>query len=370
MKTMTFRRNAITFDLILVACITAVILAVTACSQKKRPIRYAISPYQDTALPIVAEKNGWYSQAGLNVDVKLLDWENVMSSVAGGAVDVAVMNFNTFQPVYHNINDRGGDVVFYYPLYVFKGGAIMIRQDSGMKTVDDLMEDAKQDPETALKQAIMQLKGKRVITTKGSDMEQIVLSALDRAGLKVDEDVRISDASSADGLRAFLAGEADAYSGGLTERTEARRHGCVELVTSAQLLPPVVDGLVTTKKFAAAHEKELNQLIGLWFKTIAWMEEDLSNRSKVVIDYLSSKGSTRYTVQEYEYAWRHAQVFPKNPEEMDKAILSTNAPYYWKRSWDANNQFLLKDGKITKVVPYDAFVGENVQKALEQSLPQ
>jgi hypothetical protein len=141
----------------------------------------------------------------------------------------------------------------------------------------------------------------------------------------------------------------------------------VELVTSAQLLPPVVDGLVTTKKFAATHEKELNQLIGLWFKTISWMEEDLPNRSRVVIDYLSSKGSTRYTVEEYEYAWHHAQVFPKNTAEMDKAILSTNALYYWKRSWDANNQFLLKDGKITQPVPYDAFVGEKVQRALEQN---
>jgi ABC-type nitrate/sulfonate/bicarbonate transport system substrate-binding protein len=100
----------------------------------------------------------------------------------------------------------------------------------------------KLDLQTALKRAVGQLRGKRIITTKGSDMEQIVLSALDKAGLKPSVDVKMSHAPSADGLRAFLAEEADAYSGGLTERTEARRHGGTELVTSAHLLPPVIDG--------------------------------------------------------------------------------------------------------------------------------
>ena len=355
---------------IVLISIVFIVIFLSGCSPKKVPIRYAISPYQDTALPIVGAKNNWYSQEGLNVEIKLLDWQNVMDSVASGAIDVGVMNFNTFQPVYHNINDRGGNVVMYYPLYVFKGGAIMVRKESGMKTMNDLMADGKMNRDQALKQAISQLKGKRIITTKGSDMEQIVLSALEKAGLKPGIDVKISDASSSDGLRAFLAGEGDGYSGGLTERTEARRHGGVELVTSADLLPPVIDGLVTTKTFASTHKDEMNKLIAVWFRTITWMDEDLDNRSKVVIDYLSSQGATRYTVEEYKYAWQHAQVFPKSPSEMQDTILAASAPYYWKRSWDANNQFLLKQSKISSPVPYEAFEGEAVQKTLGNVVKQ
>lgn len=332
---------------------------------KQMVVRYAISPYQDTALPVVAETNGWYKQEGLNVELKLLDWGNVMDSVASGAVDVAIQNFNSFQPVYFNINTRGGDVVFYYPLYVFKGAAIMVKQDKGLKPLDEFLKDPSLSKEEALRATVLQLKGKRIITTKGTEMEQVVLAALEKAGLKPDVDVKIINSSPADGLRAFIAGDADAYSGGLTERTEARRHGSIELLTSAAVTAPVIDGLVTTKHFAAEHPEELNKLIKLWFKTITWMEEDLDTRSKIVIEYLAAKGSTRYSVDEYKYAWQYAQVFPRNPDDLQKAILQENAQFFWQKSWDANNQFLLKENKIPKPVPYDGFVGDSVQTKLQ-----
>ena len=337
---------------------------------QKTVVRYAISPYQDTALPVVAQTNGWYIQEGLNVELKLLDWGNVMDSVASGAVDVAIQNFNSFQPVYHNINDRGGDVIFYYPLFVFKGAAIMVKKDKGIRTLDEFIKDPNMNKDDALKAAVLQLRGKRIVTTKGTEMEQIVLAAIEKAGLKPDVDVKIINAPPADGLRAFIAGEADAYSGGLTDRTEARRQGAIELLTSAEVTAPVIDGLVTTKTFASQHPEELNKLIKIWFKTIAWMEEDLDSRSTIVIDYLSSKGSTRYSVDEYKYAWQYAEVFPRNQVELNNLILQENGQFFWRRSWDANNQFLLKENKISKFVPYDAFTGDAVQKILEQEKPK
>jgi len=66
-------------------------------------------------------------------------------------------------------------------------------------------------------------------------MEQIVLAALEKAGLQKGKDVKIIHAEPDDGLNAFLGGAGDAYSGGVTERTEARRHGAVELIGSADL---------------------------------------------------------------------------------------------------------------------------------------
>jgi ABC-type nitrate/sulfonate/bicarbonate transport system substrate-binding protein len=323
---------------------------------RRQPIKYAISPYQDTALPFVAERNGWYSENGLNVDLKLLDWGNVMDAVAGGAVDVAIQNFNSFQATYHNINDRGGDVVFYYPLYIFRGAAIMSRPESGMKSVNELIKQTNGNRDEAIRMAAMQLKGKRVITTKGTEMEQVVLAAIAKAGLDPETDVKIVNAQPADGLRAFIAGEADAFSGGLTERTEARRQGAIELLSSADVTAPVIDGLVTTRSFAAKHSKELDQLVEIWFRTIRWMDENLENRSKIVIDYLSSKGSTKYSVDEYKYAWYDAEVFPRDVDAIKKAVFDENAPYFWKKSWDANNKFLMAEKKISRPVPYDAFL--------------
>ena len=354
--------------LILISALLAILIFSLSC-QKREKIVYGVSPYQDTILPVVADLEGWYKEEGLDVEIRVLPWGEVMNSLAAGAVDVAIQNFNSFQAPYHNINERGGDVIFYYPFYVFKGAAIMIRKDGPIKSLEFYLKEYPNSREKAIEETVKQLKGKTVITTKGTEMEQIVLSAIDKAGLKPNQDVKIIHALPDDGLNAFLGGAGDAYSGGLTERTKAKKEGAIEMVESADLAPPVIDGIVTTRKFANSHEKELSKLINLWFKTIRFMEDDLDNRSIIVIDYLGKVGSVKYTVDEYKYTWFYMEVYPKYPEEAKKLFLDENSNFYWKRSWDSNNEFLTKDRKIPAPVPYDAFWGNKVQSIYVSKSP-
>ena len=342
------------------------LLIILGCNSNKKQITYGISPYQDTILPIVAEKQGWYKTEGLDVKIKILEWGDVMNSLAGGAVDIAIQNFNSFQAVYNNINEKGGDVIFYFPYFIFKGTAIMARDTTKFKTINYFLNLYPNNREKAIVETVKQLKGRVVITTKGTEMEQIVLSAMNKAGLK-ESDVKIIHALPADGLNAFLHGDGDFYSGGVTERTEARKHGAIELIETSDLNPPVVDGLVTTEKFAKEHKKELNKIIKLWFKTIQWMEEDLDKRSKLVIEYLSSVSSTKYTLDEYKYTWFHTEVFPRNIDEVNNLTLQPNSYYYWKNSWDSNNQFLISEKKISKPVPYTAFWGEKIYNIINEN---
>lgn len=357
-----FRVISKTFSFVF-AISLVVVFFLSNCSKTEYSIVYGISPYQDTILPIVAEKQNWYEGEGLSVKLKVLEWGDVMNSLAGGAVDVAIQNFNSFQSVYHNINQRGGDVIFYYPLFVFKGTAIMTRKEDNFKTLEEYLKIYPEDREKAITETIKQLKGKRIITTKGTEMEQIVLTALRRVGLS-QSDVKITHALPADGLNAFLSGEGDFYSGGVTERTEARKNGAVELIETSDLNPPVIDGLVTTKTFAEAHPDVLLKLIKLWFKTVQWMQDDLEVRSKVVIDYLSTVSSTKYSIDEYKYTWYHTEVFPLDKEQMYNLLLDPNSNFYWKKSWDANNKFLVSEGQIPEPVSYSAFWGERVHEKL------
>jgi hypothetical protein len=50
-------------------------------------------------------------------------------------------------------------------------------------------------------------------------------------------------------------------------------------------------------------------------------------------------------------------------------VLSSNGKYYWKRSWDGNNESLLKEGKIPKAVPYGAFWGLRVLPEQRIAIP-
>lgn len=110
----------------------------------------------------------------------------------------------------------------------------------------------------------------------------------------------------------------------------------------------------------------LKKLITLWFRTINYMNDDLDSRSKPVIDYLASVGSTRYSVDEYKYTWGNTEVYLRSPAQMEELVLSPGSTYYWKDAWLANNEFLLKTKKIDKAVPFSAFWGEKVQPGLGQ----
>lgn len=117
------------------AAIVAIVLVVVVAAvwawrtqQRPEPIRYGISPYQDLAMPKIAEGLGLYQREGLDVELVTIAWEDVIPSLAaaGQSVDVAIASVNTLLPRAENINLKGGgDVVFYFPLWVFKGAALM-----------------------------------------------------------------------------------------------------------------------------------------------------------------------------------------------------------------------------------------------------
>lgn len=314
---------------------------------------YGISPYQDTIIPQYAELLGWYEEDQLDIDLRVLAWGDVMPSLGGGAVDVAIQNFNSFQATYWNLRDRGVDPVFYYPLYVFKGAAIIIPADSPLKTVEQL-ESQGLGLDEAVRAAAEQLKGLEIAATEGTEMEQVVIAALNRAGLERDDAVLIH-AQPDEALAAFLGGSIDAFSAGVTEHTEAARHEARVLLSASHVLPPVIDGLVTTREFAADHEELLDQLVDMWFRSVQHLAEDLPGRSPILLEFLNGIASTKYSVEEYEFVWNNLQFFPTSQEEAQAALLSPAGQYYWRTSWDENNEFLQKEGKIPESVPLDAF---------------
>lgn len=122
---------------VLLALVLAGIGAIIIRQQQQGArIRYGISPYQDTAMPKVAEALGLYRQHGLRVDLISVAWEDVFPTLAsaGESIDVAIGSINTFLPRAENINVVGGaQVVFYYPLYAFKGATLMMQRDSEIK---------------------------------------------------------------------------------------------------------------------------------------------------------------------------------------------------------------------------------------------
>ena len=341
-----------------VLCIIILFLQFQTTGPVNLTVRYGITPYQDSALPVVASKLGWYAEEGLNVELVPVTWGDAITGLAGGAIDVVIYNFNSFQPPYEAASQGNSKPVFYCPLYLFKGQAIMVHSDRGYECFKDAEGETKEQRESRISEIANQLKGKRIGVTKGTELDQIVLAALKTAGLNYD-DVDMIHASPEDSLAAFLAGDLDAFAAGLTERVEARRHGGIEILTTADVMKPVVDGIVTSDLFARENPDVMKKLVNIWFKTIQFMEDDLKTNSKYILEYLANAASTRYSPEEYKIAWTF-NIFPKDKLEADELFNDPESPYYWKLSWDANNEFLLDEGKSKNPVPYSAYWGEEV----------
>ena len=330
-------------------------------------VRYGITPYQDSALPVVAERLGWYKEQGLEIELVPVSWGDVVTALSSGAIDCAIYNFNSFLAPYPSAVQGQRKPVFYAPLYVFKGQAIMVHKDAGFalltgSSLPDEKEDARRQRVSAI---AAQLRGKKIGVTKGTELEQITLEAIRQGGLDPVKDVTLIHASPEDSLAAFLAGSLDAFAAGLTERTEARRRGAVELLVTSDVTLPVVDGIVTTEEFAARHQDVLDRLVGTWFRTISYMEVDLTKNSNHIREYLRTAASTNYSVDEYRIAWTF-NLFPQDAEKADRLFNDASSVYYWRRSWDSVNTFLVKEQKISTPVPYSAYTGDQVLKRVAQ----
>lgn len=326
-------------------------------------IRYGITPYQDSALPVVAERRGWYAAEGLRVELVPLSWDQVMPALRSGTIDVAIYNFNSFLPAYANAaQGTQRRPIFYAPLYVFHGQAIMVHGNAGMRTLDARASRTRTPSPAEVSAVAAQLRGKRIALTRGTELEQIVLAALSAAGL-TERDVTIIHASPEDSLAAFLSGDVDAFAGGLTERVEARRRGGVELLTQSDVMSPVTDGLVTTETFARDHSEALDKLVLLWFRTIRHVGADVPNNSAEIRDYLRTAASTRYSPEEYAIAWTF-EYFPRTAGEAQQVFGTPGSRYYWQTAWDEVGRFLVEHGTIREIPPHNAFVGDTVLSRL------
>jgi len=319
-------------------------------------VRYGITPFQDSALPVVASQQGWYQRDHLDVKLVNLGWSDVPLALASRSIDVALYNFDSYMSSSEQLQKGGAEVVFYAPLYVWNGAAIMVHGDRGLAPAGDLSKLSPAERQEHVKTAMEQLRGKRIGITQGTTFEQTVRDALKAAGM-TENDVHLVSARPEDNLAAFLAGDLDAFSAGLTERVQAKRHGAVELVIGPDVSLPAIDGLVARKDFAEAHPKEMQKLVDDWFETIQYMQPDTANRSAGLRSYLQGKASVNYTPEEYSIAWTF-QHFPSDRKGAISDFLDPASIYYWRKIWEANSASLIDQKKIMQPVPTSLFLGD------------
>lgn len=337
----------------------AIALAISTHTLGQTPqkiVRIGITPFQDTVLPVVADRLGWYKESGYQVQFVDVGWTEVSLGLASGSFDVVLYPFDSTQASWPALKSAGKELVFYAPLYAFNGAAIMVRGNANYQTLASLGGMTQAEVAQRTREVVRQLKGRKVGITEGTIAEKVVRDALTKAEMPI-SDVELVNARYEDNLAAFLAGRLDAFVGGVTERVRARQAGAVELLVGAAVSEPGIVGWVTTTSYAEKNPEVMQSLIDNFFRIVLHMTEDPKGRAALATDYLKGKASVEYTPDEYAYALSF-QYFPRTREEAVKAFLNQDSPYYWKANWEHHSDFLVKTGKIKEPVPLSVFQGD------------
>ncbi len=320
--------------------------ATNAAVKSMSKIRLGISPFQDTLIPIIADKKykNWYADEGLEVEIKVLGWTEVQEALASGAVDVAINNCSAIV----STHPKAPELVYVYAVNSFDDGfALIVRPHGSLRPLSELLNKHPTRAE-AVAAAAAQLKGKTVVTTSNTDMEQGVAAAALRAGLDFRQDIKILDLNPEEGLAAFLAGSGDAYIGGVPQRTRAIKEGMIEMLTGRDLGPVPLNGFVSTKRFVSENEDAILRLLHVWFRVVKYVDKNPDDAGNIIVTELNSRSGGKFTIDDFKKIWNKVERFPLSPKEVEEQILSPTGPNYWKNRWDDSNHYFYE---VVKRIP-------------------
>jgi ABC-type nitrate/sulfonate/bicarbonate transport system substrate-binding protein len=334
--------------------------ATTETASVQPPIRLALAPYQDALLPSLGESKGWYKEEGLNVEIKMMAMSEMQEALAAGAVDVA---FNNISSVI-STHAKDPNTVYAYGFNIFdEGYALMIRPQGAVKPLSDFLKGSI-NRDDAIKACVAQLKGKTVVTTSHTDMEQAVCTAVTRGGLDFVKDIHVRDFNPDEGLAAFLSGTGDAFLGGIPQRTRANKEGMIEMLSGTDLGSPEINGYVTTREFASNHQDQLLKLLHVWFRSVQYVDHNMDDGGSVIVAKLNSQSGASFTIDDFKRFWNKIEHYPPSPSAVRKDILEKTGKAYWLTRWnDCNNYFVDITKSIPKKVdPKGVFIMPEVQQ--------
>lgn len=348
--------------------LVVMIVAIVKCFSpshvdEKGKIVFGISPFPDTYMPYLGFLKGWYAEEGLDVEFRILGWTEIQEALSSGSVNKIDVGVNNISSVIATYN-RNPDLVYYYGFNTFDDGfALMIRADSPLHPLSYFLTQGL-EREVALRETGRQLKGKTVITTSNTDMEQGVAAIALKGGLDFLHDIRIINLNAEDGMTAFLSGEGDAYIGGIPQRNRLKLAGMQEVITGTDLGPAPINGLVTTRHFLEKSGDELAKLLHVWFRIVNYTNTHLDEVATLMTTEINRHTGTVVTPEEFKMYWNHYEHYLSSPEVVQEQILSPYGRNYWKARWDDCNYYFYNIKKVIPgpVKPDGVFYMEKAQK--------
>lgn len=210
----------------------------------------------------IADKKGWFKEAGLNVELidANPDYYKSLEDIASGVLDTN--NFYLFDLLRYNL--KGAGLV----------GVVYTDTSFG---IDGIV--AKQGIDT-----VRALQGKTIGVTLDSSHEYILSIVLQRNSLRL-EDVTLVDMPGEKTLDAFLAGKIDAFVSWEPLLTEAVDKGKgIRLFDTSEIPGALPAVTVFSRKFIEERPADAQVFIGVWHKTAEFIKKNPQEAFEIIAD--------------------------------------------------------------------------------------
>jgi ABC-type nitrate/sulfonate/bicarbonate transport system substrate-binding protein len=321
-------------------------------------LNIATSPYQDTLIMWLGQKEGWYKQACLNVSFTNTSWSSILSVLSSGTANMAWYNTTGVVATYH----QDPRLVYLYPFNIFDQGAAMMARPSAHLTSYAQFRAKGLSSDKAIKAVVNELKGKTVIIAENQDTGED-LTMLLRRQHKPSNWVKTINLGQAPGLAAFLRGTGDAYIGGIPQRQTLINAKYQTLLAGSDLTPPPLNGFVTTRGFWNANKPAILSLMHVMFMNIRYTQAHTASVGSYISHLYDSQTGGSLTQANFVDFFQHWEHYPLNAAQAQAFELSPHGYAYWKTIWKEDNTYLVDLTKsVPSGAPTSAFLGKEFQK--------
>jgi NitT/TauT family transport system substrate-binding protein len=288
-------------------------------------VRFGNLPYLDYGPWIVAEKQGYLADEGIQLDTTMFEVEQpLIEAMLGGSIDVAAGADSPFILLAPQAKDALQMVSVHS---LFTGYSVMARPGE-FKTYDEFVAEG-MSHEEALAAASQQLKGKTIILPGGASFYPVLDTVLNYGGLTRD-DVTIIDMDPVEGAAAFLQGTGDFYSDGLPQRFRLEQEGMVNVLTGVQLGGGAMDtaGLYVTNDYYANNPEVVKGIMRAWYRAVEFIKANPDDAIATMIDWINEQSGAGMTVEDGKRFLTDLVLFPTY-KEAGEWFYTKGSPYYW-----------------------------------------
>lgn len=311
--------------------VVVVILVASAIFLFRRPtpesnteaLTVALSPFQDLAMLVNAEPQGFASKHGVKLNLVTMAWEDIVPAVAsaGATVDVGFASLTEYLTKYPALNAGNSDpIVFFQPLYVYNGGGF-VALDANVGALDAAGVKNKDQ--------VTEFLARRIGAQKQSLYEMMIYVLASRNGLPA-EHLKLFDTPMNDGILALESKSLDVSSAGLTQVNEAKKRGGRLVLSMTDMGFADVTGFICKRSLLEKRRGAIEGLVRAWFESVDFVMADINNNSAASLDYLRGRASTQYTLEQYTAALSQ-EYLPKSLSELSTNLLEPGSKYEFSR---------------------------------------